>query len=201
MLFVMTGPSGCGKSTLVKRVLSDLEKVEFSVSFTTRKKRASEVEGQDYYFISEKEFKKMIQENSLAEWAEVHGNFYGTSRKELEKKGKHADLILDIDVQGAQQIKEKYDEAVFIFILPPVYLELRRRLEKRGGEEPETINRRLEVAKQEIKHYQEFDYIVVNDDFENAVDELKSVILSQRCRKERREKEILPIIVSFLDRD
>ena len=201
MLFVMTGPSGCGKSTLVKRVLNELEEVEFSVSYTTRKKRASEVEGQDYYFISEKEFKKMVQEDSLVEWAEVHGNFYGTSREELERKGIHADLLLDIDVQGARQIKGKYDKAFFVFILPPVFSELRKRLEERGEENPEAINRRLEVAKQEIKYYNEFDYIVVNDDLVKAVEELKSVILSQRCRRDRREKTILPIIGSFSSED
>lgn len=197
MLFVMTGPSGCGKSTLVRRILTELEEVEFSVSYTTRKKRVSEVEGRDYYFISEKEFKKMIQEQSLVEWAEVYGNLYGTSRKELEKKGIHTDLLLDIDVQGAQQIKEKYEEAIFIFVIPPVFPELKKRLEKRGGEDPEAINQRLEVAKREIKYYRQFDYIVVNDDLDIAAEELKSVILSQRYRKERREKEILPIILSF----
>ncbi len=201
MLFVMTGPSGCGKSTLVKRILSDLEEVEFSVSFTTRKKRASEVEGRDYYFVSEKEFKKMVQEDCLVEWAEVHGNFYGTPRKELEKREGQADVLLDIDVQGARQVKEKYDSALFVFVLPPVFPELKKRLEGRGDEEPEVINRRLKEAKREIKYYRAFDFIVVNDDLDKAVEELKSVILSQRCRTDRREKEIRPIIDSFLSED
>ncbi len=196
MLFVMTGPSGCGKSTLVRRVLNDLEKVKFSVSFTTRTKRASEVEGQDYHFVSEDEFKNMVREGSLVEWAEVHGNLYGTSRKELEKKGLHSDLLLDIDVQGARQIKEKFADACFIFILPPVFPELRKRLEKRG-EDPETIDRRLQVARQEIKYYHTFDYIVVNDDLGKAVEELESIVISQRCRTVRRKNEIVSILDSF----
>ncbi len=201
MLFVMTGPSGCGKSTLAKRVLNELEKVEFSVSFTTRRKRTSEVEGQDYHFISEKEFKRMVQDDCLVEWAEVHGNFYGTAKEELAEKGMRADLLLDIDIQGAKQIKQKYVDAVFIFILPPIFPELRSRLEKRGEEDQEAIRRRLEMAKREIKYYREFDYLVVNDDLEKATEELRSIILSQRCRIDRREEDILPIVKSFSDGD
>ena len=201
MLFVITGPSGCGKSTLVKRILDELEGVEFSVSFTTRKKRESEVEGRDYCFVSENEFRKMIEENCLVEWAEVHGHFYGTSREELVKERAGADLILDIDVQGARQIKEKYEDVAFIFVLPPVFPELRKRLQKRGEESQAEINRRLEGAKREIEYYRLFDYIVINDDLDKAAGDLSAVIVSQRCRKERREEEILPIIASFSGED
>jgi len=112
MLFVITGPSGCGKSTLVKRVLTQVDSVDFSVSYTTRKKRTSEQEGKDYYFISKEEFKNMIKMDKLAEWAVVHGHYYGTSRREIEKKGAEKDLLLDIDVQGAQQIKARYKKAI-----------------------------------------------------------------------------------------
>ncbi len=197
MLIVITGPSGCGKSTLANRVLTELEDMAFSVSFTTREKRATEGEGKDYYFVSEVEFKKMIQDDMLVEWAVVHGNYYGTSRKELEEKTSRGDLLLDIDVQGAKQIREKIEEAVFIFILPPLFPVLKKRLENRGQDSPEAIQKRLEVAKEEIGHYREFDYVVINDNLDTAAEELKSVILSQRCRREIREKDIISILQSF----
>jgi guanylate kinase len=201
MLYVITGPSGCGKSTLVRGVLEELKNVEFSVSFTTRKKRGTEKEGRDYYFISEKEFKNMIQEDKLVEWAVVHSHYYGTSKREVEKKGMGRDLLLDIDVQGAEQIKEKYKKAVFVFILPPEFLELKRRLDRRGQENAESIRRRLEVARREIRHYYQFDYIIVNDELDKATEELKSIILTQRCRTDIRKKQIMPILRSFYGED
>ena len=197
MLIVITGPSGCGKSTLANRMLVELENVAFSVSYTTRKKRNTEIEGKDYYFISTDRFERMIRDGKFVEWAIVHGNYYGTSKSELEKKVAGGDLLLDIDVQGAEQIKGKHKEATFVFILPPLFPELRKRLEKRGQDSLPIIRKRLEVAREEIKHYQEFDYIVINDELDKAVEELKSVILSQRCRRESREKEIIPILLSF----
>jgi len=152
MVIVITGPSGCGKSTLANRMLAELENVEFSVSFTTRKKRDTEIEGKDYYFVSVEKFKKMVQDDKLIEWAIVHGDYYGTSKSELERKAREGDLLLDIDVQGARQIREKNIEAVFIFILPPLFPELRKRLEKRGQDSLPIIQKRLEVAREEIKH-------------------------------------------------
>ena len=197
MLFVITGPSGCGKSTLAGRVLEELDNIDFSVSYTTRKKRNSEEEGKDYYFVSEGEFKRMIEDMKLVEWAVVHGNYYGTSKRELEKKATKGDILLDIDVQGAHQIKEKFKKTIFIFIMPPLYLELKKRLEKRGEESPESINERLDVAKKEIRHYHHFDYIIINDLLEKAVEELKSIILSTRCRFDPCKKEIMLILRSF----
>ena len=197
MLIVITGPSGCGKSTLANRMLVELENVAFSVSYTTRKKRNTEIEGKDYYFISTDRFERMIRDGKFVEWAMVHGNHYGTSKSELEKKVAGGDLLLDIDVQGAEQIKGKHKEATFVFILPPLFPELRKRLEKRGQDSLPIIRKRLEVAREEIKHYQEFDYIVINDELDKAVEELKSVILSQRYRRESRDKEIIPILQSF----
>lgn len=197
MLFVITGPSGCGKSTLAGRVLEELDNIDFSVSYTTRKKRNSEEEGKDYYFVSEGEFKRMIEDMKLVEWAVVHGNYYGTSKRELEKKATKGDILLDIDVQGAHQIKEKFKKTVFIFIMPPLYLELKKRLKKRGEESPESINERLDVAKKEIRHYHHFDYIIINDLLEKAVEELKSIILSTRCRFDPCKKEIMLILRSF----
>ena len=197
MLIVITGPSGCGKSTLANRMLAEIENVAFSVSYTTRKKRETEIEGKDYNFISADQFERMIRDEKFVEWAKVHGNYYGTSRSELEKKAGHGDLLLDIDVQGAGKIKEKNMEATFVFILPPFFPELRKRLEKRGQDSLPIILKRLEVAREEIKHCREFDYIVINDELDKAAGELKSVLLSQRCRRENREKEIKPILRSF----
>jgi len=197
MLIVITGSSGCGKSTLANHMLEELNNVAFSVSYTTRKKRNTEIEGKDYFFISTDRFERMIHDKKFVEWAKVHGNYYGTSKSELEKKAEDGDLLLDIDVQGAKQIKQKHNEATFVFILPPLYPELRKRLEKRGQDSISTIRKRLEVAREEIKHYREFDYVVINDELGKAVEELKSVILSQRCRRESREKEIIPILQSF----
>jgi len=197
MLFVITGPSGCGKSTLAGRILEKLDNIDFSVSYTTRKKRNSEEEGKDYYFVPEGEFKRMMEDMKLVEWAVVHGNYYGTSKRELEKKATKGDILLDIDVQGAHQIKEKFKKTVFIFIMPPLYLELKKRLKKRGEESPESINERLDVAKKEIRHYHYFDYIIINDLLEKAVEELKSIILSTRCRFDPCKKEIMLILRSF----
>lgn len=198
MLFIVTGPSGCGKSSLVGRIIEEIAGIEFSVSFTTRKKRDTEKEGKDYYFISNEEFERMIKEKKFIEWAVVHGHYYGTSRREVEKKGIHKDLILDIDVQGAQKLRSEIKKAVFIFILPPSYQALKNRLIKRGQESIDSIENRLEVAKKEIRYYSQFDYIVLNDKFEEAVVYLKSIILSTRCRRDIQIKNILPILRSFL---
>ncbi len=197
MLFVITGPSGCGKTTLVRQVMEKVKDVQFSISHTTRKKRNSEEEGRDYYFVSKPEFEKMIKEGKLAEWTVIHGNHYGTSKREIEKKGTLGDLLLDIDVQGAEQIKEKLKRGVFIFILPPLFEELRARLEERGQESPDAIQERLEVARKDIRFYPDFDYIIINDELEKAVNELEAIILSTRCRLDIKKKEIVPILRSF----
>ena len=197
MLFVITGPSGCGKTTLVRQVMENVKDVQFSVSHTTRKKRNSEEEGRDYYFVSKPEFEGMIKEGKMAEWTVIHGNHYGTSRREIEKKGAQGDLLLDIDVQGAEQIKEKLKRGVFIFILPPLFNELKARLEKRGQERPDSIKERLEVAKKDIRFYPDFDYIIINEELKKAVSELEAIILSTRCRLDIKKKEIVPILRSF----
>jgi guanylate kinase len=197
MLFVITGPSGCGKTTLVRHVMENVEGVQFSVSHTTRKKRDSEKEGRDYYFVSKSEFEQMIKEDKFAEWAVIHGNHYGTSKREIEKKGTLGDLLLDIDVQGAEQIKEKLKRGVFIFILPPLFEELKTRLEERGQESPDSIKKRLEDARKDIRFYPDFDYIIINDELSKAVNELEAIILSTRCRLDIKKKEIVPILRSF----
>ena len=197
MLFIVSGPSGCGKSTLVRLVMREVEGLEFSVSHTTRKKRETEQEGEDYYFVSKEEFQELIDGNLLIEWAVVHGHYYGTSRREIDRKAIQQSLLLDIDVQGAQQVKEKHKKAIFIFVLPPRYHELKKRLESRGQDSPQTIKNRLEMAKREIRSYPMFDYIIINDKLEDAAEELKSIIVSQRCLLDVRQKEIVPILQSF----
>lgn len=197
MLFVITGPSGCGKTTLVKQVMENVKDVQFSVSHTTRKKRNSEKEGRDYYFVTKSEFEQMIKEGKLAEWTVIHGNHYGTSKREIEKKGTREDLLLDIDVQGAGQIKSKLKRGVFIFILPPLFEELKARLEKRGQESPDSIKERLEVARKDIRFYPDFDYIIINAKLKKASKELEAIILSTRCRLDIKKKEIVPILRSF----
>ena len=197
-LFIISGPSGVGKSTLVRQVLADLEGLEFSVSHTTRPKRSGEIEGQDYYFIDQNEFETMIREDRFIEWAVVHGNYYGTSKREIEKKAALGDVILDRDVQGAQQIKDKMKRGIFIFIFPPSFEELKKRLYKRGESEA-ALRKRLETARKELRFYSQFDYLIINDQLEKAVTELKAVILATRCTLEKQTKNILPILQSFLD--
>jgi guanylate kinase len=139
----------------------------------------------------------MIKEEKLAEWTVIHGNHYGTSRREIEKKGTRGDLLLDIDVQGAEQIKLKLKRSVFIFILPPLFEELKARLEKRGQESPGSIKERLEVARKDIRFYPDFDYIIINAGLKKASKELEAIILSTRCRLDIKKKEIVPILRSF----
>lgn len=197
MLFIVSGPSGCGKSTLIRGVLASLERTRFSVSHTTRPRRETEIEGRDYFFVSRAGFERLIREGAFIEWARVHGNYYGTSKKEIEQKIKEGDLLLDIDVQGARQVKGKLRRADFIFVIPPSYAELRKRLEERGQNSPHSIEHRLRVAKEEIQSYPMFDYVVINDRLEKAVEELQAIILSRRCRRANRKTVLEPILRSF----
>lgn len=196
-LFVVSGPSGSGKTTLVKRVLKDLKGVQFSVSHTTRPKRDSEKEGKDYYFVDRGEFNKMAEEGAFVERARVYGSYYGTSFKELQTKIKQGDLILDIDVQGAEQIKKKFRDGIFVFVLPPDFGKLKQRLEKRGEDSPAALKRRLAASKKEIRYYSMFDYVIVNDSVDKAARELESIIISHRCWLQTQRKEIELILRSF----
>jgi guanylate kinase len=197
MVFVITGPSGCGKSTLIKRVRRALGGLEFSVSHTTRPRRPSEREGVDYHFVSERVFERMAREKRFLEHARVHGNLYGTSRAEVETKGRRGDVILDIDVQGARQVRARVEGAVLVFIMPPVAAELRRRLVARGEDDREAIRRRLRNARAEVRAYAEFDYVVVNGDLGRAVADLKTVIAAARHRPEAMAAGLKPILRSF----
>jgi guanylate kinase len=184
LIFVISAPSGTGKTTLVRRVMEQLPNLHFSVSYTTRSPRSNEREGEDYHFVSPSVFQKMVERDEFMEWAEVLGNRYGTaltSVKDFISKGK--DLILDIDSQGAKKVKEKVDRTVLIYILPPSPEALRERLVKRGLDSPEMIRLRLAGAYRDIEEAHWYEYVIVNERIEEAVEQLKAIIIAERCRK------------------
>ncbi len=186
IIFVVSAPSGAGKTSLCKRLLTDLDSIVFSVSYTTRSPREGEVNGRDYFFITKEEFFKMVKENRFVEYAEVYGNFYGTSKEFIESNiDKGVDVLLDIDVQGAERILSYYSDAVGIFIFPPSFDELKRRLLKRGTDSTDTIERRLKIAREEIKKAFMYHYWIVNDEFESAYEMFKSIFLAERSRSGR----------------
>ena len=197
MLIVFSGPSGCGKTTLVKRVISESDNLAFLVSHTTRKRRDSEIDGKDYYFVTEDEFKLKIQKQDFVEWAQVHGHYYGTSFHEIEKKKNQNGIILDVDIQGARQIKKYEPKAQLIFIFPPEFQELKKRLFLRGDETQESIEKRLFMAKKEIQCYAEFDFVIINDRLDEAVDNLIALIGSSVRRVEVSQEKIDAILKSF----
>jgi len=187
MLFVVSAPSGGGKTTLCKEVITRLPNFEHGISYTTRKRRQSEVNGRDYHFVSEEQFMQMVENDEFVEYAFVHGNYYGTSLNEIAKiLSTGQSLLIDIDVQGAKQIEERYgDEGIFVFILPPDFNLLRQRLTERRSDPPDEIERRLEKAREEVRHYEDYDYVIINDDFELAVKELEAIILAEECHPRR----------------
>ena len=186
LLYIVSAPSGAGKTTLCKEIIDIFPGLRHSVSYTTRPARLGEVHGTDYFFVSMEDFKRMIEDGEFAEWAEVHGNLYGTAIKTLEEYCRNGiDVILDIDCQGARQLKERYQGGVYIFILPPDFQELRRRLDGRNSDSAEAIERRIKVAALEIKESRWYDYVIVNDVFARAVEKLKSVLIAEKCRTAR----------------
>ena len=186
VLFVISAPSGAGKTTLCKEIIDIFPDLRHSVSYTTRTPRSGEVHGRDYFFVGQDEFSRMVAAGEFAEWAEVHGNLYGTSLSTLKQcRSQGIDLILDIDCQGAQQLKGRFDGGVYIFILPPSIAELRRRLDGRSSDTEEVIERRINNAAGEIKESRWYDYIIVNDRFSVAVEQLKSVLIAEQCRSFR----------------
>jgi len=183
LLFVVSAPSGAGKTSLCKAITDSLENLTHSVSHATRKPRPGELDGRDYYFVGQERFQEMVRAGDFAEWAEVHSNLYGTSRRVLDDlitKGR--DVILDIDTQGAKQIKAKYDAAVFIFIMPPSLDILEERLRNRKSDHEDEIRKRMRRAREEIRDYSMYDYIIVNRDFDRALTELRAVVIAERCR-------------------
>lgn len=186
ILFVISAPSGTGKTTLCKQITTLVPDLWHSVSYTTRKPRSGEEHGREYFFVDEKNFQNMIARNELMEYAHVYGNWYGTPRKALtEKMEQGIDVLLEIDVQGALQIKKKFDDGVYIFILPPSMDILRNRLQSRASDSPEEILRRLQKVKEEVWSFREYYYIVRNDDLAQSLRELQSIFLAERLKTKR----------------
>jgi guanylate kinase len=186
ILFVISAPSGAGKTSLCKEIVDFSPCLRHSISFTTRPARSGEKDGFDYHFVSPEIFDAMVSEGAFAEWAEVHGNRYGTALETLETGRREGlDLLLDIDCQGAAQIKKTYNRGVFIFILPPSFDELRRRLEGRNTDNPADIERRMTNAQGEIREARWYDYLVVNDEFSKALEQVEAIIVAERCRTSR----------------
>ena len=182
-LFVVAAPSGAGKSSLVKALMEVDARVRPSVSHTTRPPRGQEKHGREYFFVSDEEFDQMVQANSFLEWAHVHGQRYGTSRKAIEERiAEGSDVVLEIDYQGALQIKKLFANAVLIFILPPSWQELESRLHNRGEDAPEIIALRLKNAAEEMARVSEFDYVIINELFERALFDLKAIVHAQRLK-------------------
>ncbi|MFL6464227.1 MAG: guanylate kinase [Bryobacteraceae bacterium] len=200
-VFIISAPSGSGKSTLVSRLMARDPRLRFSVSYTTRKPRGNEKPGESYIYISRKEFEERRERGEFLEQAEVFGNYYGTNRNVLEQAEREGkDLILDIDVQGARQLRESIPEAVSIFILAPSRDILEQRLRARSEDAEETIQRRLRDAADEIRNYAQYDYVVVNHQLEESVATLAAIVRAERVRRVRMEKQIQPILRTFEDR-
>ena len=197
-VFIISAPSGSGKSTLVSRLLREVEGLTFSVSYTTRKPRGNEVDGQAYHFIDRENFEQRLAAHEFLEYAEVFGNYYGTHSDALmiaQQQGK--DLVLDIDVQGAAQLKKRIPDAVSIFVLPPSREVLEQRLRARSQDKEEVIRRRLADAAREIRNYSLYDYVLVNNDLDLAAETLKAIVRAERVRRVRVEEKIQPILATF----
>lgn len=185
-LFVISGPAGTGKGTVCKEILNRNKDIVFSVSATTRKPRVGEMEGVNYFYIENDEFESMVENKEFLEYAHVHTNYYGTPKKFVMDKVKQGEIVLlEIDVQGAMQIKENYSEAVFVFLLPPTMDELKNRIIKRGTETEEDINRRFENAFKELDFVGNYDYFVINDRVEEAVSDIETIIKAEKLRVKR----------------
>lgn len=187
LLLIISSPSGAGKTTLTRDLLEYFADFTFSVSHTTRKPRANEREGKDYYFVDRARFEELVRQEAFVEWAEVHGNLYGTSLAEIERarSEERRGIVFDVDYQGARQIRAVCPDAVSVFVLPPSMDELRRRLRGRASDDDVTIERRYNNARAEIEHYGLFDYVLVNDDLERTKLGMRSIIQAERMRRKR----------------
>lgn len=201
-LYIISAPSGAGKTSLVKQLVADLDQLSVSVSHTTRKMRDGETDGKDYFFTSLEAFKKMIEQQAFLEHAQVFDNFYGTTQQSVEDSlNNGVDIILEIDWQGAQQVRKMLPESISIFILPPSIEVLQQRLENRGQDSQDIIARRMQDAVNEMSHCDEFDYLIVNDDFNQALAELTGVFVSQRLEKKRQLQTLAPLLNQLIKRE
>ncbi|MGZ8135839.1 MAG: guanylate kinase [Methylococcaceae bacterium] len=198
-LYIISAPSGAGKTSLVKRLIAELANLTVSISHTTRQIRPGERHGEDYFFASVPDFQAMLEKDAFLEYAQVFDNYYGTAQKTVEENlGKGLDVILEIDWQGAQQIRKCLPDSLSIFILPPSTAVLQQRLRNRAQDDEQTIERRMRDAVTEISHYHEFDYLVVNDIFEQALAELKSIIIANRLTQTRQNSALQNLLDSLL---
>lgn len=198
ILFIISSPSGGGKGTLIREVLQTVPNIGYSVSFTTRQKREGEENGKHYNFVSHEEFENLIKQGEFLEYAEVHGNYYGTSKRQVEREiSIGRDIILEIDVQGADAIREKVADSIGIFILPPSFEVLRERLITRQTESTDTLVVRLGNSLDEVKEYSKFDYVIINDELEKAVSDLKAIIYAERCKSNRQTDAVNKILDTF----
>lgn len=195
ILFILSGPSGVGKGTVRERLFKKEVNLKYSVSATTRKKRPGEQDGEDYFFKTKEQFLKMIEQNDFLEYANYVDNYYGTPRNYVEEEiAKGNDVFLEIEVQGALQVKRNFPEGVFVFLFPPSLDELKDRIMSRGTESQELIVNRLKEAKKEIDMMSEYDYVVVNDDVDKAVSKIQAIIEAEHCKRERIEKQYKEIM-------
>jgi len=198
MLIVVSSPSGGGKGTLIDRVLKTVPNVSYSVSFTTRAPRPAEADGREYFFIDRATFEQMIERGEFLEWADVYGHLYGTSGKQVEReRAAGHDIILEIDVQGAESIRNKIPDAESIFILPPSFELLRERLLARGTDSADALEKRMRGAPPEVEQYRHFQYVILNDDINRASQQLASVIYAERARRERQEVNLRSALEDF----
>lgn len=197
-LFVVSSPSGGGKGTIIKHVLDVVENLSYSVSYTTRAPRLNEVDGREYFFISRQTFDEMAAAGEFLEWACVHGNYYGTSKQQIiDETASGADIIVEVDVQGAASVRRLLMDSVSIFILPPSYEVLRQRLIARGTDSPEQLAVRLRTAPEELKQYSSFDYVIINDEIDRAAGQLASIIYAERARCMRQDSLVREVISQF----
>jgi guanylate kinase len=197
-LFVVSSPSGGGKGTIIEHVLDCVDNLSYSVSYTTRAPRSKEVDGREYFFVNRETFEEMIAAGEFLEWACVHGNFYGTAKNQiLEQTAAGADIILEVDVQGAASVRQLLMDSVSIFILPPSYEVLKQRLIARGTDSPEELALRLRRAPEELREYSSFDYVIINDEVEKASQQLASIIYAERARCMRQEGLVREVIKEF----
>ena len=198
-LFIFSAPSGAGKSSLLKALTASTDNVVTSISHTTRAMRPGEQEGVDYHFISTTVFEELLKSKTFLEQAKVFDNYYGTSRVWVEQQlDAGIDVILEIDWQGAQQVKNLIPEAIKVFILPPSKTALEERLTNRKQDSQEVINRRMLDATNEMSHYDEYDFVIINDDFDHALLEIKSVVLAQRCKLEKQQEKLTHLLTQLL---